>query len=56
MKGTEKFSLVSPIYRDNLYVGELPGLRKDDTPLNFFDLNRQKYPLLTQFNFLDGIL
>jgi hypothetical protein len=56
MKGTEKFSLVSPIFRDNLYVGELPGLRKDDTPLNFFDLNRQKYPLLTQINFLDGIL
>lgn len=56
MKGIEKISLVSPIFRDNLYVGEVPGLRKDDTPLNFFDLNREKYPLLTQINFLDAIL
>ena len=56
MEGTEKISLVSPIFRDNLYVGEVPGLGKDDTPLNFFDLNREKYPLLTQINFLDAIL
>ena len=39
LKGEEIFRLVSPIFRQNIYVGVFENLPPEDTPLNFFDVD-----------------
>ena len=55
-KGTEQFKLVSPIYRQNIYVGAFEELKKDETPLDFFDVNYKAYPFAKDVVFLDATL
>ena len=56
MKGQETFKLVSPIYRKNLYVGVFIWADKQNSPLDFFNINEKKYPLTKQVNFIDAKL
>lgn len=58
LKGEEQLRMVSPIFRKNIYVGVFEGknLRPDQTPLNFFDIDKEKYPYTTQVSFLDVTL
>jgi len=56
LKGKEQFRLVSPIFMQNLYVGILGENGQYGSPLNFFDWNKNKFPLATIINFLDVTL
>ena len=44
-KGKEHFKLASPIFTQCLYVNAQPEFKRGVSPLNFFDINRNKYPL-----------
>lgn len=48
--------MVSPIYRKNLYVNVVEGDHDNITPIDFFDVDIKKYPLSTQFEFIDVTL
>lgn len=52
VKGAERFRLVSPIFRKNIYVGAYPE-HKDQSPLDFFAHSHKKYPHASNVNFLD---
>ena len=42
VRGQERFRIVSPIFRKNIYVGAFPGL-KTESPLDFFNFNAEKF-------------
>jgi hypothetical protein len=44
LKGHEEFALVSPIYRQNIYIGALEELDPTETPIDFFNVDRKVYP------------
>ena len=56
LKGHEEFAIVSPIFRQNLYVGALEELDPVDTPLDFFDPDYRQYPFARDVNFLHAKL
>jgi len=43
LKGKEQFRVVSPIYRPNIFVGAIEGMNKQDSPLDFFNLDHWKF-------------
>ena len=45
MKGSETFKMVSPIYRKNIYVGAFQDLPKYVSPVDFFAVDQEAYPL-----------
>ena len=55
-KGNEKFRMVSPIYRQNIYVGAFEELTLDQTPIDFFDPDYETFPFVRDVKFLDVIL
>ena len=44
-QGTEKFRLVSPIYRKNLYVNVFDDQHNNTTPVDFFNVDLKQFPL-----------
>jgi hypothetical protein len=56
LKGKEQFKLVSPIYRGNIYVGAFDKLKKHETPVNFFDVDSERFPYAQLVNFLTATL
>ena len=48
--------IVSPIFRDNIYVNAYEEQRRGESPLNFFDVDWIKYPLAGHVNFLETTL
>ena len=48
--------MVSPIYKKNIYVGVFESFWPDDSPVDFFRVNHDKYPLAKTVNFLDTTL
>jgi len=54
--GKERFRLVSPIFRKNLYVNSFDNYPRGQSPVDFFDVDLKKYPLTTQFDFLEVTL
>lgn len=54
--GKETFVLVSPIYRQNIYVGHFEKYLKHDTPMDFFNPDFDKYPDAEDVNFLSVTL
>ena len=39
--------MVSPIYRKNIYVGAFHDIAKYDSPLDFFKVDQEVFPLAT---------
>ena len=56
IKGKELFSIVSPIFRKNLYVNAAENMMQGETPLDFFNVDYTKYPLAKQVNFVKVLL
>ena len=56
LKGHEEFVIVSPIFRQNLYVGALEELDPTDTPLDFFNPDYRQFPFAKDVNFLHAKL
>lgn len=56
LKGREKFIFVSPIFRKNIYVGVLEKFDKKHSPLDFFNIDYNKYPFAKQVKFLEVTL
>jgi hypothetical protein len=56
LKGSEHFKLVSPIYRQNIYVGRFENMRQDTSPIDFFQPNFKKFPFAEQARFLDVVV
>ena len=55
-KGHEVFRLVSPIFRQNIYVGAFEELPKDSTPVDFFNPDDKQFPFLKDVPFLEASL
>ena len=53
VKGREIVRLVSPIFRKNIYVGQLEHLGRDETPMDFFNPDYEKFPYAKQFKFVE---
>lgn len=53
VKGTEKFKLVSPIYRQNIYVGMFENYKDHEVPVDFFKVDLEKYPFAKYVSFID---
>lgn len=53
--GQERYRIVSPIFRKNIYVGAYPHLRQE-SPLDFFNFDANKYVFTKQAKFIDVIL
>lgn len=47
---------MSPIYRPNIFVGDVKGMDSDESPLDFFDKGLAKYPSTSTVNFLESDL
>ena len=45
--------MVSPIFRKNIYVGQLEHLEKDQSPMDFFNPDYEKFPYAKQFEFVE---
>ena len=43
LKGREEFRMVSPIYRQNIFVGAMEDMPSNFTPLDFFDEEHTKF-------------
>lgn len=56
MAGREEFRMVSPIYRQNIFVGSMDDEPSNTTPLDFFDSQHTSYFRTKNVNFLDAIL
>ena len=56
LKGSEKFRLVSPIYRQNIYVGEVEELEADQSPVDFFDPDFEQFPFAKNAQFIEVVL
>jgi hypothetical protein len=48
--------MVSPIYRKNIYVGAFPDLAKYDSPIDFFAVDKEVYPLAKEGIFVTARL
>ena len=48
--------MVSPIYRKNIYVGAFHDIAKYDSPLDFFMVDLETYPLATEGVFITARL
>lgn len=53
LKGKETFRIVSPIFRKNIYCGELEQLNEIDSPMDFFKPDYEKFPYAKQFEFVE---
>jgi len=47
---------VSPIFRQNIYVGVYEKYPEHFSPLNFFDLDLKRFPHAEQVTFIDVTL
>jgi hypothetical protein len=47
---------VSPIYRQNIYVGLFDNLKPDETPVDFFDPDFENFPFAKKVKFVEAIL
>ena len=56
MKGKEQFKLVSPIFRQNIYVGVWDKYSEHFSPLNFFDVDLKRYPHAKEATFINVTL
>ena len=56
MKGQETFRMASPIFRKNLYVGVFERFDKNNSPLDFFNIDQSKYPYAASVKFIDAKL
>lgn len=56
VRGTEEYKLVSPIYRQNIYVGAFEELGPDETPINFFKPDIKYFPFSKDVPFLSVTL
>jgi len=56
VEGKEKFKIVSPIYRQNIYVGAFEIVPPHQSPLNFFDVDYDKYKMAKNVKFIDFTL
>ena len=56
MKGREHFKLVSPIFRKNIYAGTKEEFSNSFSPLDFFNVDFQKYPLAAEVKFIDAVV
>ena len=54
--GQEEFKMVSPIFRQNLYVGVFDKYKNHETPINFFDVDEKRYPHTKDINFVNATL
>ena len=54
--GSEKFILVSPIFQQNIYVGVYEQLKKNQSPIDFFHIDHEKFPFASDANFLEVTL
>lgn len=52
VSGAEQVILVSPIYKQNVYSGVYDELDPTVTPIDFFNINYDKFPLARFANFL----
>lgn len=46
LEGRENFKIVSPIFRQNIYVGVFENLKNYETPVDFFSPDYVKFPQL----------
>lgn len=53
LKGRELIRLASPIFRKNIYVGQLEHLEHDECPMDFFNPDYDKFPYAKQFKFVE---
>lgn len=53
VQGKEIFRMVSPIFRKNIYVGELEKFKHDESPMDFFKPDYEKFPYAKQFEFVE---
>lgn len=53
VRGTEEYRLVSPIFRQNIYVGAFEELAPDETPINFFKPDYKNFPFAKHVVFLN---
>ena len=44
IKGEEEFRVVSPIYRQNIYVGVSEKLQSNQSPLDLFNVDYERFP------------
>lgn len=54
--GREKFRMVSPIFRKNIYVGEFEALQQDESPVDFFNPDYTRFPFTKHVTFIETIL
>ena len=47
---------MSPIYRQNIYVGAFEELKPDQTPVDFFYLDTDRFPFIADVPFLEATL
>ena len=56
LDGTEHFKMVSPIFKQNIYSGVFEELLPEESPLDFFNVNENKYPLFYKAKVLDAVV
>jgi hypothetical protein len=56
MLGTEQFRIISPIFRDNLYVGHFENWPAHEAPFSFFSDKKDEFSLTKEAKFVDSIL
>ena len=56
VKGKEHFKVASPVFTQSMYVGVVDKLKANLSPIDFFNINREKYPLSLHIGFVDAVL
>ena len=56
LSGVERFRVVSPIFRENIYVGQFERTPITQTPVDFFEYSPMQWPLADEVNFLETTL
>ena len=56
VKGQERYILVSPIFRKQIYVGVFEKFGPNVSPLDFFNVTYERYPYAKQVKFIDVTL
>lgn len=55
--GVQHFRMVSPIYKQNIYVGAFENLAPHEVPIDFFDPNiHAMFPFVVDVDFVDAVL
>jgi hypothetical protein len=44
VRGKEEFKIVSPIFRQNIYVGVFESYKNYETPVDFFNPDYKRFP------------